>query len=319
MPKLLPSVRFDEFSGLSLSTVRVMRPAIRRIAPTALLLGAAISIQPSLATAVDLGVSMVNGRLSVLVATDSNLILACSAAGQVTLNGVTTSPIVACADVTEIVAKVRTDATPVRNTVDLRGVTQAAFPMLSLTYMISQTGKDTFFGTEISDRIYGVGSISAGGGDDVIIATSAAVSSVLRGGTGNDNIYGSDGTSDTLKGGPRNDYLFPGRSGTDVALGGDGDDVLMITGSNSRFEGGNGDDKFSIWELSQKPFFATPVGNGAAIYGGSGTDTLWNSTDTGCSGAVAPGGIASQFVLSCTTGWTIVVSVDGVESNLFLN
>jgi Ca2+-binding RTX toxin-like protein len=89
--------------------------------------------------------------------------------------------------------------------------------------------------------------ISAGAGDDVIVASNglaALTGLTLDGGAGNDTITGGDG-NDTLIGG----------DGNDTVRGGRGNDVALL---------GNGNDLF-VWN---------PGDGSDVVEGGSGTDTL---------------------------------------------
>ncbi|MGH8618703.1 MAG: putative Ig domain-containing protein [Burkholderiales bacterium] len=84
-------------------------------------------------------------------------------------------------------------------------------------------GADTFFGTDVNDRILGRF------GDDY-----------LAGGKRRDQLYGAEG-DDTLDGGPGDDYLVGG-GGRDTLLGGDGFDQLLDDAGANTFEGGRGND-----------------------------------------------------------------------------
>jgi Ca2+-binding RTX toxin-like protein len=288
-----------------------MRMIIQKLVPAIVIAGGVLVVQPGLAVAAPT-VTFLGGSLAVFVSPTSNLAIGCTAGGQVTVNGTTASPAVPCAAVTEIRAKVRTSTTPVANVVDMRGVTPAAFPSVTWTEIISRNGKDTVYGTAGPDVIYASGSVTAGDGSDNIYSTDSTVSSVLRGGAGNDYINGADGARDTLEGGAGDDEMFGGRVGTDTLLGGDGNDSLNVSGTNSRYEGGKGDDSFGIWLVGEGTY-----GNGATLYGGAGTDTLRDSAGDACGSVAAPGGIGSVITLSCPGGWAITVSTSGVEVNLF--
>jgi Ca2+-binding RTX toxin-like protein len=146
------------------------------------------------------------------------------------------------------------------------------------------------------------------GGNDFIWANDPSVPSVLRGGGGNDNLSGSDRAADTLKGGPGDDYLDGGWLGTDYGIGGGGNDSFLVSGSNSRYEGGTGNDTFRLWDYLSE-------GNGATIYGGDGTDTFGNDL-FGCRSASSPGGIGTQITVTCPR-YTVTVSTSSLETNLF--
>jgi large repetitive protein len=84
-------------------------------------------------------------------------------------------------------------------------------------------------------------SISAGGGNDSILATNAAADSV-GGGPGNDTInVTGDGSS--LSGGMGNDSIIAGGTGSTVG-GGQNNDTLVSTSGDDVLNGGAGDDFF---------------------------------------------------------------------------
>ncbi len=118
---------------------------------------------------------------------------------------------------------------------------------------ISANGPDVLLNRDVGNvtmDLNGVESvvISAGGGDDTIIAgngLAALTSLTIDGGAGNDTITGGDG----------NDLLIGG-DGNDVVTGARGNDVALL---------GSGDDAF-IWN---------PGDGSDVVEGGSGTDTLF--------------------------------------------
>ncbi|MFM9968210.1 MAG: beta strand repeat-containing protein [Burkholderiales bacterium] len=134
-------------------------------------------------------------------------------------------------------------------------------------FLLGFTGDDTLDGGPDTDVIYGgdgFDSILGGAGDDATTYFYAEYKGIsfyrvfgLRGEAGNDFIDGGDGNDylsggsgdDTLQGGVGNDTL-QGDEGYDVVRGGAGDDALYAT---------NG---------------AGGAGNGAALYGEAGNDTL---------------------------------------------
>lgn len=88
---------------------------------------------------------------------------------------------------------------------------------------------------------------------------------MLRGGKGDDLLYGGDG-KDVLKGGKDNDLLY-GERGQDELRGGQGDDRLIGEDGNDVLYGGAGDDVLY-------------GGNDADIlYGGQGNDVLNGGND----------------------------------------
>jgi hypothetical protein len=94
--------------------------------------------------------------------------------------------------------------------------------------------------------------INAGGGNDsAIISSKISVPVTLRGGPGDDRLYGG-GAFDKLVGGPGEDTLV-GRAGNDALYGGPGNDRLYGGSGDDLLHGGPGDD---------------------AIVGGSGADMI---------------------------------------------
>lgn len=83
--------------------------------------------------------------------------------------------------------------------------------------------------------------IRGGPGNDVIYGGSAADS--LVGGDGTDVVFGGAG-DDTLDGGPGNDQLVGG-DGDDSILGGPGNDNLYGVGGDDTLKGGKGNDYLS--------------------------------------------------------------------------
>lgn len=115
--------------------------------------------------------------------------------------------------------------------------------------------------------------IELGDGDDTIIATNAATTS-LRGGEGNNHIEGSGGL----------DYLTSG-AGDDVMIGGGGNDTLISVGGTDLLIGGDGNDHISDASTAFGDGFTTiDAGAGddtimayrpeGSVDGGAGTDTL---------------------------------------------
>ncbi|MDX6623702.1 MAG: serralysin [Solirubrobacterales bacterium] len=98
--------------------------------------------------------------------------------------------------------------------------------------------------------------VNAGGGDDYIIfSPKIPVAVTLRGGPGEDHLYGGT-AADKLVGGPGDDSLH-GRGGGDWVFGGPGSDVIY---------GGAGDDRL----------LGGPGAN--EIYGGSGKNQILSGT-----------------------------------------
>lgn len=104
-------------------------------------------------------------------------------------------------------------------------------------------GDDILEGNEGYDKIWG------GNRHDVIYQSSeerdgtsnnTATGGVIKGGRGNDDIYGDDG-NDNLFGGSGHDLIF-GRGGNDSISGGAGDDNILGGDGNDNIDGGAGDD-----------------------------------------------------------------------------
>jgi Ca2+-binding RTX toxin-like protein len=96
---------------------------------------------------------------------------------------------------------------------------------------------------------------------------------VLRGGSGNDTIFGFEG-SDRIEGGGGNDELIWGNTFAPVGLatldGGSGNDVLRGGLVNGNMLGGSGDDTLILGRFSTGPVGAPPP----TVDGGTGFDTL---------------------------------------------
>ena len=97
----------------------------------------------------------------------------------------------------------------------------------------------------------------------------------LRGGNGNDLLYGYDG-SDTLSGQNDNDTLYGG-SGTDSLDGGAGDDTLVGGSGNDTLDGGTGQDSARYSGTSASYVLTQTDADEWTISGAAeGTDTLDN-------------------------------------------
>ncbi|MBT4934359.1 MAG: cadherin-like domain-containing protein [Rhodospirillaceae bacterium] len=96
---------------------------------------------------------------------------------------------------------------------------------INVTYSGSEAGDDTLKGGSGEDTLYG------GGGDDS-----------LKGGGGEDTLYGGAG-ADTLKGEGGEDVLFGG-AGDDELRGGGGEDFLVGGAGDDILKGEGGDDTF---------------------------------------------------------------------------
>ncbi len=83
--------------------------------------------------------------------------------------------------------------------------------------------------------------VNAGGGNDrVAVAGEISIPVTIRGGAGNDSLFGGAGP-DKLIGGEGNDHLVGGR-GDDVLFGGEGKDVLIGGLGDDILRGGYGED-----------------------------------------------------------------------------
>jgi len=84
---------------------------------------------------------------------------------------------------------------------------------------------------------------SGGGADSVFFTSDIPVPVTIRGGTGNDRLFGG-GAADKIVGGPGDDLLV-GRRGDDYLLGGPGRDRLVGGPGNDQLQGGPGKDKLN--------------------------------------------------------------------------
>jgi Ca2+-binding RTX toxin-like protein len=78
------------------------------------------------------------------------------------------------------------------------------------------------------------------GNDRVYVDPLLTAGVTIRGGVGNDVLFGAGG-SDFIDGGAGNDFLF-GMAGNDMLFGGDGNDYLYGGRGNDSLKGGAGDD-----------------------------------------------------------------------------
>ncbi len=111
-----------------------------------------------------------------------------------------------------------------------------------------------------------------GAGND-FISVSAPIPADIRGGQGNDTIFGSS-VDDTLFGGKGDDILegrdgndkLQGGTGNDTLDGGDGNDSLRGRGGRDELNGGDGDDTLKGGKLRD------------SLFGGSGNDLILGGT-----------------------------------------
>jgi Ca2+-binding RTX toxin-like protein len=84
---------------------------------------------------------------------------------------------------------------------------------------------------------------SGGGSDSVVFTSDIPIPVTIRGGAGNDRLFGG-GASDKIVGGPDDDLLI-GRRGDDWILGGPGRDRLSGGPGDDQLRGGPDKDKLS--------------------------------------------------------------------------
>ena len=87
-----------------------------------------------------------------------------------------------------------------------------------------QTTNDSFIVGEAD------GTTTGTSGNDIIMVTKYGVNDTLKGGSGDDTLFGLDG-NDTLKGGAGNDVLY-GEYGNDILYGGSGADMFVANRSD---------------------------------------------------------------------------------------
>ena len=136
--------------------------------------------------------------------------------------------------------------------------------------------------------------IRGGAGDDTIFGGTGndslfggAGRDTIDGEDGNDAVYGAAGAgdltgdlADTLKGGAGNDHLVGGL-GNDVMTGGDGNDLMEGGADNDKLDGGLGADD-ERGDAGDDIFLEGPTANGSDKFtGGSGTDKVDYSQRTG--------------------------------------
>ena len=166
------------------------------------------------------------------------------------------------------------------NTIDLNGVTAAAFTSLTSISVDAANGQDTVIGSpDFADSInggHGEDTISGQGGNDTIVGGDG--NDLISGGTGNDSINSGDGDDsvsgddgddtilagngqDTISGGNGNDSVA-GANGQDSLLGDAGDDTLNGDGGTDTIDGGTGNDSILGGEFND------------SLLGGDGNDTM---------------------------------------------
>ena len=143
-----------------------------------------------------------------------------------------------------------------KNTIDLNGVTAAAFTGLTSIIVDAGNGDDTIIGSPINRPI-----------DNTI--GSPIFGDNIAGGHGNDTINGQGG-ADTIRGGDGNDSISGGTE-NDSILGGDGQDSINGDAGNDSIDSGDGDDTVNAGDGNDSVF----GDNGQdALNGDAGDDTL---------------------------------------------
>ena len=148
------------------------------------------------------------------------------------------------------------------NTIDLSGVTSAAFTALTSISVNAGNGNDSILGSDdFGDSLIGgdgADTLDGQGGDNTLIGGNGA--DVIRSGIGNDSISGGDG-ADNIDANAGNDNVDAG-SGSDIVNLGDGDDVVNGQNGEDTINGGLGNDTIN--------------GDGGAdsIHGDNGNDSI---------------------------------------------
>lgn len=193
-------------------------------------------------------------------------VLGCTG-GNVANQGVAIAPVVRCTEVVGMLVNSSPLNGALPNTIDLRGVTVAAFPALAFTVLNGNgSGNDLIYGTPAADTITGMGSAYGLGGNDTI-----QFAGKVWGGGGNDAITGSLGP-DELNGGYGSDVIYGDTDGWyescpggDVLIGGPGNDTISAVGTDVSAAGGLGDDLIYV---------EAECGGALRVDGNEGTDTI---------------------------------------------
>lgn len=178
--------------------------------------------------------------------------------------------------------------------------------------IISGGGDDTIWGFGGDDYIVtgeGVDHVDGGDGDDIIINTGTPIgdASMLKGGAGNDVIYGGAGFN-LIFGGSGNDFLIAGKdggeirggTGNDFILGGDGPDILMGGAGDDWIEGGG---RFDAIAGDNGDIFFNSTIIGHDVLNGGGNDTDYDA-DSGDDIMFAGEGI-QKFIGAWGFDWVI--------------
>ena len=184
----------------------------------------------------------------------------------------------------------------------------------------ANAGNDRITIQSIDANFAGVVIINGGAGNDVIIASSSTVSTILRGDAGNDTLTGSD-FSDTLSGGLGSDLLNGGGGIDTVAEG----DASKLTLKNTLLTGRGNDTLTSIeravltGNASNNLLDASAFTLGSVtLFGGDGNDTLLG----GSSDDSFDGGDGVDIVRQHSTGNqtiagdTLIATLTGVGTDM---
>ena len=226
-----------------------------------------LTLAPSASAAVMSSV-FTGGFMFVSSNADDAIAITCDG-GNVKVNGADPgSGTAACS----LIKQIQVSGGPGPNTINLSGVTQAAFPNMILTpvAIFADAGADNITGSAFRDTI------SGGTGNDTIDGGGEADLLSFFGSPGPDTITATDGAgtltagleTDTytaienfrLSGGPGNDVISSG-SGNDALDGGMGNDTLDAGGGNDALDGEFGS------------FFQGQEGNDI-LHGGAGADVM---------------------------------------------
>ncbi|WP_298860731.1 calcium-binding protein [uncultured Sulfitobacter sp.] len=164
---------------------------------------------------------------------------------------------------------------------------EAAVLLRGPTLTQVEGGNDTLRGGEGNDEIYGnagADDINGGAGNDMLSGDQG--DDLISGGSGNDELLGGEG-NDSLRGEAGDDALNSGE-GSDYLAGGSGDDALIGGAGTDKIVGGTGADE---------------------IHGGAGNDKLWGGNWSGDSTAdtfVFEAGDGQDFVFDFEAGTDIL-------------
>jgi Ca2+-binding RTX toxin-like protein len=224
---------------------------------------------------------------------DDAIAITC-AGGNVKVNGADPgNGVAACS----IVRAIQVSGGPGANTIDLSGVTQAAFPNLGtgpvpvqfpVQIFDSFGGTDTITGSEFADFI------SGGSGSDTIAGGGGVDQLSFSGSPGADTITATDGAGSLTAGGETDSYtgierfFINGGPGNDGITSGIGDDSLDGGTGDDTLDAGGGNDFVAGGMLN---IFEGPEGSDT-LNGGAGADTLvfYGSSENDSLTATTPNG-----------------------------